>query len=349
MSDTLLTYDQVLKMTSENRTLLVGNGFSMAYNKNRFSFTSLLQNAVDKKIIEEDSKIYQIFKNNKTSDFEEVIKILENASKVVQIYAQDESLCSQLLNDSKSLKNFLVEIITNNHPEKVTDISCDDFGPTVDFIKDYERIYSLNYDLLLYWTTEKLREKIEDRDKDTGHKKAFVDGFSGGIDNNEGYVEFNNNSHSNTCLYLHGALHIFDDGDKIIKKTFSRTGICLKEQTRIELENNRYPIFVSEGTSEQKKTKILHNAYLNHCYKSLSSIKKGDLIVFGTILKSNDTHIQDAILENQIKTIYFGVSSLEKGMQELSDFIERAKKAKCPKEVKLYDYKSVKIWRANND
>ncbi|ECO7371179.1 DUF4917 domain-containing protein, partial [Campylobacter coli] len=55
MEDQLLIYDEVLRQTDERRHLLLGNGFSMAYDKNRFSFTSLLQSAIDKDIIKENS------------------------------------------------------------------------------------------------------------------------------------------------------------------------------------------------------------------------------------------------------------------------------------------------------
>ncbi|EAL6236980.1 DUF4917 family protein [Campylobacter jejuni] len=341
MEDQLLIYDEVLRQTDERRHLLLGNGFSMAYDKNRFSFTSLLQSAIDKDIIKENSNIHQIFKNNNTSDFEEVIKILENTSKILKIYTQNESLCEQLLEDSKKLKQFLVDIVTNNHPEKITEIPDNKFDSTIEFIKSYDKIYSLNYDLLLYWATEKLREKINN--KIIQDKTEFIDGFHNSDNGND--VVFDNNSHGNTCFYLHGALHIFDSGDEIIKKTYSRTGRPLKEQITEELNSNRYPVFVSEGTSEQKKTKIIHNAYLNHCYKSLSSIG-GNLIVFGTMLKSNDEHIQDAILKSRVTNIYFGVSSLEKGQKDLNSFIEKNNNLeKNRKQIFFYDYRTVRIWQ----
>ncbi|EOH1933982.1 DUF4917 family protein [Campylobacter jejuni] len=341
MEDQLLIYDEVLRQTDERRHLLLGNGFSMAYDKNRFSFTSLLQSAIDKDIIKENSNIHQIFKNNNTSDFEEVIKILENTSKILKIYTQNESLCEQLLEDSKKLKQFLVDIVTNNHPEKITEIPDNKFDSTIEFIKSYDKIYSLNYDLLLYWATEKLREKINN--KIIQDKTEFIDGFHNSDNGND--VVFDNNSRGNTCFYLHGALHIFDSGDEIIKKTYSRTGRPLKEQITEELNSNRYPVFVSEGTSEQKKTKIIHNAYLNHCYKSLSSIG-GNLIVFGTMLKSNDEHIQDAILKSRVTNIYFGVSSLEKGQKDLNSFIEKNNNLeKNRKQIFFYDYRTVRIWQ----
>lgn len=341
MSNEFLNYNQVLEKinaNNEKKRLLVGNGFSMAYNQERFSFISLLQNAIDKEIIQEDSEIHRAFSANDTSDFEEIIKMLENTSKVLEIYKEDKALCEKLRQDSQKLKNHLIEVVTNNHPEKITDISENLFVSTINFIKEYDSIYSLNYDLLLYWATEKMRERLREGNL------YFTDGFGSSYnEENAEYVVFNK-SHNNTLFYLHGALHIFDDKDKIIKKTYSRTGRCLKEQIQNELNNDRYPVFVSEGTSNQKKAKIIHNAYLNHCYKSLSAIS-GSLVVFGTTLKSNDTHIQEAILNSKIKCIYFGVSNLEKGQQELSTFIDEATKKN--KQVSFYDYKSVKIWTNN--
>ena len=44
------------------------------------------------------------------------------------------------------------------------------------------------------------------------------------------YVVFGNDSSPQEIYYLHGALHIFDKKDKIIKNTFSRTEILLKSK-----------------------------------------------------------------------------------------------------------------------
>lgn len=62
MENKLLTYDEVLEQTDKNRHLLLGNGFSMAYNKERFSFTSLLQSAINKGIIKKIQIFIKYFK-----------------------------------------------------------------------------------------------------------------------------------------------------------------------------------------------------------------------------------------------------------------------------------------------
>ncbi|WP_395148473.1 hypothetical protein [uncultured Helicobacter sp.] len=41
MENKLLTYDEVLEQTDKNRHLLLGNGFSMAYNKVYFGVSNL--------------------------------------------------------------------------------------------------------------------------------------------------------------------------------------------------------------------------------------------------------------------------------------------------------------------
>jgi len=341
----LLTYDEVLSQSAKDkRFLLTGNGFSISYNYERFSFTSLLESAVSNNLIKKESPIYSVFQEFATKDFEEVVKLLETSVKVVEKYKAINTKDKELIkNDAKALKRHLVNIITNNHPEKITEISDEEFSYSTKFISQYNKVYTLNYDLLLYWSTIKLLDLIYNNKIDNVVLNP-TDGFHNS-DIVDDYVVFGNDNSSQEVYYLHGALHIFDKKSSIIKNTYSRTDIALKEQTLKNLQNDIYPVFVSEGSSEQKKAKIIHNAYLNHCYKSLCSIgsKNSSLIIFGTMLKTNDTHIRDAIKKNKVKNIYFGVSS-EKNIEELENFKEELEKLDKPKNVYFYNYKTVSVW-----
>jgi len=60
------------------------------------------------------------------------------------------------------------------------------------------------------------------------------------------------------------------------------------------------------------------------------------------MLKTNDEHIQDAIIDNNVKKIYIGISSRDT-IPEFDAFVERA--IKRYKKVYFYDYKTVKVWR----
>ena len=346
MSNRLLDFNDVKSqiIKDNNRHLLLGNGFSMAYDDKRFSFTSLLQSAVEKKLIKETDSIYKVFEEFNTKDFEEVIKLLETSIRALRHYgivgAEDEQ---KILGDSGSLKNHLVKIITNNHPEKITDITDAEFENSINFIKDFKSIYTLNYDLLLYWTCMKLKAFVDNK-KIKDANLVVSDGFCGSDNNGNDYVVYaNDSSVQQNIFFLHGGLHIFDKQNEIIKNTYCRTDKPLKEQTLENLGKNIYPIFVSEGTSEQKKAKIIHNAYLNHCYKSLAKIS-GSLVIFGTMLKNGDEHIREAIIKSKVKNIYIGISS-ESAISNFDDFIDKCNRLKDKKEVKFYNYKTAKVWR----
>ena len=348
----LLTYNDVLTKIDEKKvTLLLGNGFSMAYDSRRFSFTHLLEKAISEGLINEESSLYKVFCEFSLSDFEEVIRMLENSAKIDLHYGIKD--VEKLKQDAKNLKKYLVKIITNNHPEKISDISDDEYINCAKFISRYSEIYTLNYDLLLYWTTMKLDAfRRYPKLYSTISAKDFGslninDGFGNDEDDEDvNYVVYKTERpHGQKIHYLHGALHIFDKGNKIIKNTYSRTGEMLKSQTYRNLLKDVYPIFISEGTSEMKKRRILHNALLTHEYKSLTG-KGGDLVIFGTVLKTNDEHIRKAILDGNgtkgFKHIYMGVFS-ENDKREAEAFKLEAEHngRKCF----LYDASSVHVWR----
>lgn len=335
----LLTYDEVLKEIEKNANLLLGNGFSMAYDYNRFSFTSLLKSAIEKKIIEEDSTIFKVFDYLKTNDFEYVLKILDDLHVLIPIYC-DKNNILDVKKDSENLKEYLVDVITNNHPENANDLTDFEYKCCINFIKDYKRIFTLNYDLLIYWVSMRLKENKENI------KTIFKpsDGFS--YNDNDNELEFINDNRN--LYFLHGALHIFDDGYRVIKNNYIKNNKTLKEQTLDNLKNKKYPIFVSEGTSKQKMSKINHNSILSSAYQSFkkSGSKNIDLVIFGTILKTKDEHIQEAILNNNYKNIYIGVSDLNKAKHKLNNFISDTEKK--GKKIFFYDYKTVDVWGHND-
>ena len=76
---------------------------------------------------------------------------------------------------------------------------------------------------------------------------------------------------SSTVHYLHGALHLFDNSTEIIKYTWSKTDKAIVDQIRAALDEDKYPLFVAEGSSESKVERILHNAYLHKALGSFES------------------------------------------------------------------------------
>lgn len=353
---TLLTYQDVLdNINIDKSSLLLGNGFSMAFDPKRFSFTSLLERAKESDLIKKDSNLNKLFNVFDTTDFEKIIRVLDNYIVTAQIYNPDLDI-DKLKDEVENLKTYLVDTITNNHPDKITTLTASESSHCINFIKSYDKIYTLNYDLLLYWVSILLldnKNNIEDLNFNP------EDGF---INSNDfpDFLEFNNTGGvSVKLLHLHGGLHLYDMGHSILKIAYSKTNVPLKDQILENLNNNIYPIFISEGTSSQKLEKIIHNPYLNHCYRSLKAISN-DIVIFGTGLKRNDEHIASAIINSKCKNIFIGVSSEDK-MKEWNIFISNIEKWNLEAEQKtgrgkkpdkkntfFFDYNTVDIWGRNN-
>ena len=134
------------------------------------------------------------------------------------------------------------------------------------------QIYTLNYDLLLYWILMHDDELLDGSDPTIEFSAS--DGFGNEEDDPDAdYVVWQGETgaHSAKVHFLHGALHLFDAGNELQKFTWVRTSAPLIDQARAAIEADKFPLFVAEGSSHQKKTKIRHNAYLYQGFKQLTA------------------------------------------------------------------------------
>ena len=63
------------------------------------------------------------------------------------------------------------------------------------------------------------------------------------------------------------------------------------------LDNERYPLIVSEGDSVQKLKRIESSSYLSHCARRFQNIQ-GNLFIYGSSLSEQDDHITEWITKN---------------------------------------------------
>ncbi|MCH9758227.1 MAG: DUF4917 family protein [Proteobacteria bacterium] len=342
---TLLTYEEVKNKIGDdkNRALLLGNGFSMSYDEKRFSFANLLDSAIKEDLFGKNSPAYKTFEYVKSVDFEEVIKFLESPTAIEIINSIIVENGKQFKNKDaiiKKLKKILVDVITINHPEGIMNQKS---HHAFCFIGYYKKIYTLNYDLLLYWLCLKLLnlnalEKYHLFDDNNQILLLKVnDGFFKEPYNLDTY--FCNNETKQTIFYLHGGLHIYNKQNNIIKITHSKEQQKLSDQIRQNIKQDNYPLFVSEGSSDNKKNKITNNNYLNHCYKNLANGggENSHLVIFGTKLKTNDNHIKDIILKGKFENIYIGIKNIDE-KELFADFEDSGKN------IIYYDYQTVKVW-----
>jgi hypothetical protein len=153
-------------------------------------------------------------------------------------------------------------------------------------------------------------------------------------------------------MFLHGALHLFDSGKDLLKYTWVRKGVPLIEQARTALASNKFPLFVAEGTSAQKKDKIRHNAYLYQGLKQLTSnVIQGKhcWFIFGHSLAANDDHILTRIGRGRFKKLYVGLygdpqEAWNAEIVSRSKWLASLRHDKWPLEVAFYQAETAEVW-----
>jgi len=272
--------------------VLLGNGFSIACRPDAFTYDALLTEATFDGAA---GNIGGVFDLLGTTDFERVIEILEMSADLSALYGAGSAFGDTLRKDAEIVRDSLARVPAARHPDLPYAIDVTEYEACRTFLSRFERIYTLNYDMLLYWAT------MQDLKPDI----ATDDGFRNPDDEDAEYVSWEPYSDFQTqrLFYLHGSLHLYDSGTEISKITWSRTGIPFVNQIREALSVRRYPLIVTEGSSAQKEAKILHNAYLNHAIRSLARIQ-GALFIYGHSLAANDEHIFRRVVDGKLSHLY---------------------------------------------
>ncbi|KJD28141.1 hypothetical protein TM45_04990 [Campylobacter jejuni subsp. jejuni] len=131
-------------------------------------------------------------------------------------------------------------------------------------------------------------------------RKKYCDGFL----KKDSSLIFQEDYCDKNFFFLHGALHLFEIDNKLIK--IRNKDKAILEQIIEQIDNKNYPVCVLGGDSNKKLEQILKNKYLQFCLEQLKTIECDNLVIFGTKLKENDEHIREAINSNHnIKNIFF--------------------------------------------
>lgn len=334
------------KLCAGTMNLLLGNGFSQAYY-GEFGYETLYKAVEDNKQL---SKVRSVFEYLGESNFEGVLQMLQDSAKVDEIYGLENS---EILNDYEILKNALAEAITKVHPHDTGMISDIHKKTCLDFLKQFNYVFTVNYDLLLYWTIM-AEEPI-----------PFTDFFTREEDTPTEYCEYLGKGSGKNILFLHGALHILQSRGQVFKRVWKTTGKALIDQIKEAMDSGKYPLVVAEGNSESKLKQIKGNQYLRYVYSKLT-MYEGQMFVFGFSFSDQDKHITEAIARNpSIRFLYVGIrgdfskksnqEKLEiiKSMQEMRKEklkeIDKKTKKMGELEIRFFNTQDMDIWGKNND
>jgi hypothetical protein len=325
--------------------VLLGNGFSMAFDPSIFGYAALAARATDKSLL--STGVSQLMARLGTPDFEATMRRLEAAITVLVALGEStyEATIVHLQEAVVELREALAHSIADLHPDHPNTIAVERYLSVRRFLQPFERIYTVSYDLLLYWA---LMQEIPDgalvhegRSHDDGFRDSRVDGDTTVLW--DLYDPF-----AQCVFYLHGALHLYLGDDGLRKLTWIRTGERLIDQTREQLALGRYPHYVAESGSAEKLDRINRSAYLSRGLRSLSSVG-GSIVIYGHSLDANDDHVLEAVVRSKVKRVaisIYGDPSTPANQRIImtGQGLPARRRSRVPLEVRFYDAADVHLW-----
>lgn len=334
-------FDQCIALASLKKHLVLGNGFSVDLFPHIFNYKRLAEKITD-------PNIKAIFDEFDTSDFEYVVLKLTESLRILNYYDIGKHIYDSVKTDADRLKEILITVITESHPENPNTISNHQYQSCYEFLKHFEdgRKYTFNYDLILYWVYMHFMDN-------PFQKLKSDDGFRTDIDNDSMVTWEIGREHQQNMYYLHGAMHIFKDKHAIIQKyTWKSGNKTIGEQVQESITLNKFPVFISEGTQEHKMQRIKENGYLSRSFSSIKSIS-GDLFIFGHSIRDEDNHVFDIVNNNTgLKRVFISLYGDQNSAsnQKIITKVQlwRNEYRSKGREYIFFDSNSAKVWNKNN-
>jgi len=276
--------------------LVLGNGASIALHSD-FNYVSLYDKCIEKELFSSD--IIQVFKELDTCDFEEVMLAYQHAILVNKASGKEYNKIERSYNN---IRQSLIEVIQEIHP---IEMDKEELWRIGSFLTRFDWVFSLNYDLTLYWSMMEVNKR---------RRYEICDSFLDG--------KFNQNSFScNTnVFYPHGSLllsrNIYGDEQKIkANQDLGNNKTPLLDTIFKSWKDTNLPLFISEGSSKKKLQAIRRSPYLSTVYRYLSLGDQKNIVIYGMSFSDNDEHILKGLLKSKICkiaiSVYTGIPSSE--------------------------------------
>jgi len=163
-------------------------------------------------------------------------------------------------------------------------------GRAAAFMSRFSTVLSLNYDVLVYWAMLVGNEDAPNRFKDCFLNTKFQQDW-------EPFREpYRTNGKATLVFYPHGCIALAADlAGAEFKIHAEADGALLDAVFQRWRAGNTSPVFVSEGTTEQKCAAIHRSPYLSTVYEEVLPHLGESVVVFGWALRDNDDHLLDAL------------------------------------------------------
>lgn len=264
--------------------LLVGNGFSQNIWQG-FRYDSLFATASQEDGAHLIAADVSLFDRLETRNFEVVLSALAT-SKAVALALEEPHVHFE--ERENSIRAALIRAVHGVHVPwlSVPDATLDRVAGE---LAKYAAVYCTNYDLLIYWSMM--------RDPEAFRDYFWAEQFD--IANTEIWGK------KSKIHFLHGGLHLYRRPNGQTLKRRAGAG-----QNLLDLFGTPYsdamPLFISEGTAQEKLASIYRSDYLSFVFSCLAQ-DAGPLVVFGHSLGDSDRHIVDAVGAHKGRSIAVSV------------------------------------------
>jgi hypothetical protein len=275
-------------------TLLLGNGASMAVDS-CFSYSSLRVAAAESGLI--TPSIQKVFDHLETQDFELVMSMIWHAYHVNVALGVPDGLTEQAYEDVKAA---LVGAVRDRHTGIET--TRDHLSAIAGFMKRFDTVVSLNYDLIVYWSMLHGNREYGNWFKDCFQSGSFDQDW-------RRFREPYKAEGATLVFYPHGNLALTTSIGGVESKVMRQGKIDDLRELILEAwsEGKRFPLFVSEGENRQKELAILRSPYLSTIYHDVLPSLGPSCAVFGWSISDNDTHILRQLCREGMQRMAFSV------------------------------------------
>lgn len=277
-------------------SILLGNGASISIDGS-FTYSSLKEHAIDNGLFTRD--VESLFSFFNTNDFELVLRLVWQANKVNSALSISDQRTKVAY---EHVRDCLIRAVQSIHPE-YNQVE-DQFPDIATFLSKFRTVLSLNYDLTLYWVIM-YANRVRN-----GHsfKDCMIHGQF-----DEDWPRYRNSISgwdrtTSLIFYPHGSLVLARNVVEKEVKLDTRVDSDLLSSILYQWQTSNYvPLFVSEGTSEQKVSAIHNSHYLNTVYREVIPSLSNSLVIYGWGFGEHDVHILNRLRMSSVNNIAISV------------------------------------------
>ncbi|MCU1718848.1 DUF4917 family protein [Pseudomonas sp. 5P_3.1_Bac2] len=274
-----------LRASIEIPDLLIGNGASLAVWR-PFAYFSLFEEAQTTRNRPLSPTELSVFRALDSSIFEQALTALRAS---IRVNAALTINSSSPRHRYFAIKEALIHAVRSVHIPW-SQMPQGHLALINQELRQYQTVYSSNYDLLTYWAVLQSPE-------------AF-DPIFNAADSSFSSADTPSKAALTRVLYVHGGMHLVKNSDNSARQLHSSESTLLASFAINQLGD--IPLFVNEDSAANKLRAIRSSDYLSFAYNQLAQSKRA-MAIFGHSLGQQDQHLVEAIRQARPQTLAISI------------------------------------------